>query len=333
MSNDVGVSLITTVKNEEASIDAFLRSVLAQTRPPDEIVIVDGGSTDRTLERMRAVVGPDRRVAIVEAPGANIAQGRNVAIERARGPVIAVADAGTVLRGDWLETIVRPLVEDDTLAVCSGFFDPGGRTWLERTISVVITPREEEIDLPTFLPSSRSLALRKAWWQRAGGYPEWLRHCEDLVFDLELRRLGARFAFAPEARVTWRARKSLPAFFCQYRDYARGDGHAHLWARRHLARYVAYGVGAVLAGAAVRSPWSRGALTAAVFWHLRRYLLRVARTSCFTSNGERAAAFAATPVIVVAGDVAKMIGYPQGLLERARAGSPQAIPDVLGAHG
>ena len=44
------MSLITTVKNEENSIRAFLVSILQQPRFPDEFIIVDGGSTDRTVE-------------------------------------------------------------------------------------------------------------------------------------------------------------------------------------------------------------------------------------------------------------------------------------------
>src|SRR3712207_6085656 len=48
------VALIATVLNEAASLDDLLASVAAQTRPPDEVVIVDGGSTDGTWERLQA---------------------------------------------------------------------------------------------------------------------------------------------------------------------------------------------------------------------------------------------------------------------------------------
>ena len=48
------VSLISTVKDAADHIDAFLTSVAGQTRPPDEVIVVDGGSTDGTLELLRA---------------------------------------------------------------------------------------------------------------------------------------------------------------------------------------------------------------------------------------------------------------------------------------
>ncbi|HET7498442.1 MAG TPA: glycosyltransferase, partial [Candidatus Eisenbacteria bacterium] len=56
------VALIVTVRNEEASIDALLDSLLGGSRAPDEIVVADGGSTDRTVERLRHRAASDPRV-------------------------------------------------------------------------------------------------------------------------------------------------------------------------------------------------------------------------------------------------------------------------------
>jgi len=332
------VSLVTTVRDEADSIEGFLRSVLAQTRVPDEVVIVDGGSRDDTVARILAlrarVTAP--RIHVLRAPGANISQGRNIAIARAAGPIIAVTDAGTELAPDWLERIVRPLEADAQVAVSAGFFEPAGATLFERCLAVLITPQLPEIEPERFLPSSRSVAFRKEWWLRVGGYPEWLRHCEDLVFDLALRRAGARFAFAPDARVGWNARPSLGRFFRQYFDYARGDGHAHLWPARHAARYTAYAAGALLLAAALMAATAPGApsllpllpallLAAGIAAHFRRFALRAWRLRQSRGARETAATLALLPALVVAGDVAKMIGYAVGRYERARAGGPDRL--------
>jgi glycosyltransferase involved in cell wall biosynthesis len=323
------VSLVTTVKDEERSIDSFLDSVFRQTRRPDEVIVVDGGSGDRTLQRIRAWADREPSLKAIEAPKANIAAGRNIAIAHARGRVIAVTDAGTVLDPRWLERLVRPLLSEDGTGVASGFFDAGGTSALERAISVVITPRLSEVDPENFLPSSRSVAFLRDLWQRVGGYPEWLNHCEDLVFDLSLRDAGAAFAFVPEARVTWRARRTLGGFFRQYFHYARGDGHALLWTHRHALRYSAYAAGAALAVATRRSPWAAVWLGFGIGVHFRQAFQRVAEGTCFVDDRERASSFALIPVIVVLGDVAKMIGYPLGRFERAQAGNPERIPEVL----
>ena len=86
------ISLISTVLNEARSLPALLDSIAAQTRPPDEVIICDGGSTDGTLELLRA----ERRfpLRVIERPGSNISQGRNAAIAQASGDVIASTDAG-----------------------------------------------------------------------------------------------------------------------------------------------------------------------------------------------------------------------------------------------
>ena len=99
------VSLITTVLDASDSVGAFLESVSWQTRPPDEVVVVDGGSTDGTLERIRSA----DTVTLIEQRGANIARGRNVAISAATHDVIAVTDGDCVLERDWLERLVVPL--------------------------------------------------------------------------------------------------------------------------------------------------------------------------------------------------------------------------------
>jgi len=70
----VKVSLIATVLNAGDRLEGFLASVSRQTRPPDEVVVVDGGSTDRTLEALREAAG----ITLLEEPGANVARGRNV---------------------------------------------------------------------------------------------------------------------------------------------------------------------------------------------------------------------------------------------------------------
>src|SRR5215212_4584544 len=97
------VSVIVPVKNEEQSIDRLLRGLLSQSHPPAEIVITDGGSTDRTKEiiaswQKRSPI-PIHLIAEAQAfPG----RGRNLAIQRAKHEWIASIDAGIEPALDWL---------------------------------------------------------------------------------------------------------------------------------------------------------------------------------------------------------------------------------------
>ena len=208
----IEVSLITTLKDEAGSIRSFLDGLFGQSRLPEEIVIVDGGSTDGTIAEIeRARASAPVPIRLIEAPGANISEGRNVAIAEASNEVIAVTDAGTRPEPDWLEKLVAPFEREPDTAVSSGFFMPGGTGWRQRTLAIAITPQREEIDPDAFLPSSRSVAFQRIWWSRVGGYPEWLRHCEDLVFDIELRKaerpsplFPTRLSFGMPARTSAR---------------------------------------------------------------------------------------------------------------------------------
>jgi glycosyltransferase involved in cell wall biosynthesis len=294
-------SLIVTVLDELSTIDALLESVAQQTCAPDEIVVSDGGSTDGTREALERWMGR-LPLRVIDAPGANIARGRNLAIEAAIGELIAVTDAGVRLAPEWLAQLHLALTPE--IDAVSGFFEADPQTPFERALGATTLPSVEDVKARSFLPSSRSVLFRREAWRRVGGYPEWLDYCEDLVFDLALRRAGCQFAFAPRAIALFRPRRSMLAFFRQYFLYARGDGKAGLWARRHAVRYATY----IVAAAALwrRSPaaWLLPLGVAAYMW------LPYQRLGL---DGVPAYALALPPAIRLVGDIAKMLGYPVGV--------------------
>ena len=321
-----GVSLCVTVFNESDSIEAWLRSIAAQTQQPDELVVVDAGSVDGTREFLEeADLGPATTLKVVLGEGDNVPEGRNRAISLASNDLIAVTDGGTILQEDWLERLVGPLRSDETVAVSAGFYRPDGRNFFERILATVITPRRGDLADDGFPPSSRSVAFRRVWWEKVGGYPEWLRAGEDLVFDYSLRAAGANFVFADKAIVRWFPRPSLYGFFKQYKHYARGDGHGHLFFKRHFARYTAYASGVVLllAGFFLKPFWLL--LVAGLLVYLWKYVSRVHDEKPYRSIPEGVASFALVPLIVFVGDMGKMVGFPVGLWERWRAGGPEGL--------
>lgn len=321
------ISLILTVLNEGDNLQRLLESIGAQTRLPDEVVIVDGGSSDNTVEVIRQYAESLPLRALVE-PGCSISEGRNHAVRAARGNLIAVTDAGVVLDRCWLERLIQPLLNDPDIQVASGFFQAEPHTVFEAAMGATVLPLVDEIDPASFLPSSRSVAFRRSAWEAVGGYPEWLDYCEDLIFDLRLKQLTQNpFAFVPDALVYFRPRRTLRAFFRQYYLYARGDGKADLWRKRHALRYVAYLVAAPLIFAL---GWALHPLVWALYlpgaayylYQPYRRLPRVLKTQPHVTIGGALYAAALVPVIRVVGDVAKMLGYPVGLRWRAKNRPP-----------
>jgi glycosyltransferase involved in cell wall biosynthesis len=314
------VSVIATVRNEAQAVRRLLDSLAAQTLLPDEVIIVDGGSTDGTVEVLEEyATGGTLPLKVLVRPGTNISQGRNAAIAMTTGEIIAGTDAGVRLSPNWLEELIKPFEKERELYVVSGFFLPDPQTVFETAMGATVLPVLADVDPEKFLPSSRSVAFRKAAWERVGGYPEWLDYSEDLVFDFKLRDLGP-FVFAPRAIAYFRPRKSLRAFFQQYYRYARGDGKADLWRLRHAIRYTTYliAIPAIFLLGLWRTPlwWLLYLIGGAIMFRTPYQRLWPMIESY--SFADRVKAIAWVPIIRVTGDVAKMIGYPVGFLWRLR---------------
>lgn len=316
------VSLIMTLRNEADSLPALFTSIATQTRPPDEIVAVDDGSTDATAALL-AELATRFPLRVLSGGGRGISHGRNVAIAAAKGPIIASADGGNWLDRDWLAALTAPFA-DPGVDVVSGFFATDPQTPFEFALGATIMPELADVQPDKFLPAGRSMAFRKSAWQQAGGFPEWLDYCEDLVFDLTMKQQGARFVFAPRAIAHARPRQSLRAFWRQYYNYARGDGKTDLWRKRHAIRYLTYASLPALLLAPIRRPrlagisglllgLGFGAYTATPYRRLAQYLPRL-------SPAQRIYALAVVPLIRLTGDLAKMMGYPVGVLWRLRQG-------------
>lgn len=320
----IDVSVVLTVKNEEASLSTFLESLGSQSMSPREVILVDGGSTDGTLEIARAW-STDLPFIIMSEPGSNIAEGRNLALGRASGAIIAVTDAGTRLASTWLEEITQPFSRPLELQpdAVSGFFEAESASPFELSLGVTTLPDVDEIVTDRFLPSSRSFAFRRSLFEVGLQYPSWLDYCEDLVFDLRLKRAHARFEFRPSAGVAFRPRSSVRAHWTQYYRYARGDGKAGLFTHRHVVRYMTYfgllpwlmrrrdglGVVGLSIGSAI---------------YLRKPVRRLMRRRHEVPVPEVVLAMIAIPWLRLVGDCAKMVGYPAGVWWRVRRFGPRS---------
>jgi glycosyltransferase involved in cell wall biosynthesis len=303
------VTLVATVLNAAEQVGEFLASVRAQTRRPDEVIVVDGGSTDGTLELLRAADG----ITVISEPGANIARGRNVAIAHAAHDVIAVADADCTYGPDWLAELLRPIEAGADVAM--GTTEPIADSVFAACVASLNLPLDPaDVDETTFAPSARSIAFHRDAIDGVGGYPEWLDIGEDAWVGIRWRERGTAMRLAPAAIARWRPRATLGATWVQYFRYARGDAHAGMHPERHALRFGVYGA---LAGAvASRRRWPKLLAVAGGVAYAWRPLMR--SWARLQAPRDRAIAAVAVPFLLAWIDAAKMAGYASGLTDLLR---------------
>jgi glycosyltransferase involved in cell wall biosynthesis len=319
------VSLVVPVRDEAATIGELLRSIAAQTRRPDEVVFVDGGSRDETVALLRdasAVVGA--RVRVVEAGDATPGRGRNVGIEAARCEWIALTDAGNRLEPDWLERLLEVVQKDESIEVVYGNYEPVTSTFFERCAALTYPApkhlREGELMRAPFIASS---LLRREVWRRVGGFPD-LRAAEDLMFMEAVEREGFRTGWAPRATVHWQLRPTLASTFRKFVLYSRHN----VWAGRQ--RFWHYGVARQYALAA---PFLLLAIVHSAWWLLlpvAGVLARAARSIWRRREGRsilwalNPAQLAGVTLLILTIDLATFIGWAQARLRTPPEHAAQA---------
>jgi polysaccharide pyruvyl transferase CsaB len=238
MTDNVKVSLIACVKNEKDNIKGWLSDVSNQTRKPDEIIIVDGGSTDGTFDILTSWSSNfPIPLQIILASGSTRAEGRNIAIRNTQYSVIAITDFGCRIHPQWLEKLTKPFIITPDTKVSAGFYQCIGQNGRSNRQDL-LWANLKNIHPQSFLPSSRSVAFTRLALEAVGLHPEWLTTTgDDTYLDLELKCMGGKWAFVPEALVDWQAPKSLLEFFKKHFAWAIGDGESGVHGRYYW-RYL-----------------------------------------------------------------------------------------------
>lgn len=242
------LSFITTVFNEEKTIESFLDSLLSQTLVPHEIIIVDGNSTDQTVKKIKDYRSQfeDKKIKYTfNVKKGNRSIGRNYAIAQSTGDIILCSDSGCILDKNWIKYLASSF-SNNSVDVVSGFYKPVTKTVFEKCLATYTCVMPDEIDINNFLPSSRSIAFKKHAWEKVKGYPEYLDTCEDLIFAKKMKKTGWKFLFEINAFVYWPQRKNIFQAFVQFYSYAKGDGLAHFFRRQTPLLYLRYFVGCII---------------------------------------------------------------------------------------
>jgi glycosyltransferase involved in cell wall biosynthesis len=183
------VSVIIPVFNREAYLREALDSILKQTRPADEIIVVDDGSTDSSAEVARSY---GERVRTVSQANQGIGGARNTGIALAKGDLIALLDSDDL----WMETKLE--------RQCDALSRNPGLDFVFCQMIQFSTPEPNQPEQPTFNQEPQAACLasgllaRREVFIKTGPYETDLRVGEFISWIGRAQELGLRYDTLPE---------------------------------------------------------------------------------------------------------------------------------------
>ncbi|OGH21850.1 MAG: hypothetical protein A3D75_01510 [Candidatus Levybacteria bacterium RIFCSPHIGHO2_02_FULL_37_18] len=241
-------SLVITVLNEEKTIENLLRSIGHQTVKPDEVIIVDGGSTDKTLSvisNFQFPISNKKIKLVILQKNGNRAVCRNEGILRSRNEIILITDAGCILEKKWVERISEPF-KDSSIDVVAGYYKGKPKTIFEKCLVPYILVMPDRVIPHQFLPATRSMAFKKEVWKKVGRFNERFSHNEDYVFAKKLKQKGAKIVFIRNATVYWIPRKNIFQAFVMFFRFALGDSESGIVRPKVLFIFLRFSLGIYL---------------------------------------------------------------------------------------
>ncbi|RIH85792.1 putative glycosyltransferase EpsJ [Meiothermus luteus] len=213
------VSVVVPARNEEDYIGPCLASILAQEPRPDEVIVVDNGSTDRTAEIAR---GFGVRVVYQPQPGLHIA--RQTGLEAASSEVVAATDADCRVEPGWVAAIQEAFRDPQVVETYGPleFYDgPLFDRLLSRYGYPLFLALMDRLGQPNAAGGNHAVRRRVAL--EVGGYD--VPFGEDLRLMQKLRQKG-RIVYTPKARVLTSGRRLKRGRWKMYGVHLK-----NIWAR------------------------------------------------------------------------------------------------------
>lgn len=247
-------SVIVLTWNGLNFIKACLDSVLAQTYPEFEVIVVDNASTDGS-DKLVAEKFPQVRL-ICNERNLGFSGGCNVGLKAARGDILVLLNQDTQVRPDWLHALNESLGDSHIGVVGCKIFYPDGETlqhaggWIEWPLGLAHHYGQDEKNAPAWdIPraveyvTGAAIAFRREVMERIGLLDEgfWPGYFEDADFCLRARAAGYEIWYNPNAVLQHKESSSLTDQRLLSQAYQRGRLRfilKHTSPRRFLAEFV-----------------------------------------------------------------------------------------------
>lgn len=243
------VSIVMPCLNEEAYIEACIRSVFAQDYPKDriEILVADGMSMDKTREILDRLREEDPRIAVIDNPARIQAAGLNAAIRQSKGEVVIRMDVHAEYASDYVRRCVEVLEETGADNV-GGAQRPKAKTLFQKALCAALESplgvggsKYRSGDNEGFVDTIFLGAFRRRILQKVGLYDPKAFTNEDAELNQRILEQGGKLYLSKRIVVHYFPRDSFRSLARQYYRYGKGRART-LVKHRRLPRTGGAGV-------------------------------------------------------------------------------------------
>jgi len=221
------ITVIIPALNEEARLGLLLDNLASQTKQPDEVFVIDGGSTDATREI--AISNPNVEVKVLKNPHQRVPHGLNIGLAKASSDIVVRIDAHSTINDQYLELIAQNFSENPEAGGVGGVKIAKAETETGKTIAKVLSSKlavggssyhyateKSEVD---HIPFG---AYRKSVLKGLGGWDAAILVNQDYELDYRVRQAGHKLLLDPNIKINWHSRETLSQLFHQYHRYGQG---------------------------------------------------------------------------------------------------------------
>ena len=231
------VSVVVCAYNAERTMDQCLASLAMLDYPNYEVIVVNDGSRDRTLE----IAESYDHCRIISQPNKGLSAARNVGAEAATGEIVAYTDSDCVADPDWLTYLVAKM-EAGSLAACGGpNFPPAEDDLVPAAVAVAPGGPTHVLisDEVAEHIAGCNMAFRRDVLRQLGGFdPIYRAAGDDVDICWRLQDAGYTIGFSPAA-VVWHYRRNTVAAYCaQQRGYGKAEALVY---SKHPFRFNLFG--------------------------------------------------------------------------------------------
>ena len=199
------VSIIIPAYNASATLGETLRSASACTYHPLEIIVIDDGSTDNTLDIARRHAETDSRIRVLHQENAGVCRARNYAVSESVGEYIMPVDSDDLIVPEFISLAaaildMRPEVKVVQPRAC--FFGMKDGEWKLPEFELSLLARKN------MLPAS--CMFRKSDWERVGGFCTEIIAREDWEFWISMLKDGGEVVTSPQVGLRYRIHPHSP---------------------------------------------------------------------------------------------------------------------------